>query len=212
MPRQKYWIHEYLKKRRKKKKKGLKTLGTNHTIHCKESLLAKLSPWASRAVSKQHNQNELAGPSLWRVCSSRDGTAACWGRGLAFSGLTKNIKILVRRPQKGRFGTEAEEESPTDGTATRQLTTRLGCPPDLCWLSPESSPTGTGKSKSDGVNRWLRIWCTLTHILHEPVSGPGISRRGIWPQSIQQSHGQYCTETSTGIHEVGKRLLPELNI
>lgn len=140
------------------------------------------------------------------------GLLAVRGRGLAFSGLTKNIKILVRRPQKGRFGTEAEEESLTDGTATWQLTTRLGCPPDLCWLSPESSPTGTGKSKSDGVNRWLRIWCTLTHILHEPVSGPGISRRGIWPQSIQQSHGQYCTETSTGIHEVGKRLLPELNI
>lgn len=56
-------------------------------------------------------------------------------------------------------------------------------------LSPESSPTGTRKSKSDGVNRWLRIWCTLTHILHGPVSGPEISRRGIWPRYIQQNHG-----------------------
>lgn len=69
------------------------------------------------------------------------------------------------------------------------LTTRPRCSPDLCRLSPESSPTGSGKSQSDGVNRWLRIRCTLTHILHVPVSGPETSRRGIWPHHIEQSHG-----------------------
>lgn len=40
------WIFRKKRKReRKKKKPGLVTLGTNHTIHCKKSLLANLSSW-----------------------------------------------------------------------------------------------------------------------------------------------------------------------